>query len=363
MARIASNDTDYRRGLVLGLTMAEVLILLLFILLLAATAAMNRRDRTIAGLTANEAERSALIAAVRPVVDALQEHGHSPEQILQELLPKASAFQRLEKEAKRINPDAPPETTLRYGLRLTQKVETETRLAELLDRDLRLSHLEERARRIDPEAPPLQTLQAAVDQAQARAGALGGRTATGVLAAVRDSVLRLGQRLNAEFANDLARWSGDINPKTLSLSFNNSDLLFSPGQATLRPHFQRFMRDFFPRYLSRLQEFHDDIDEVRIEGHTSSDWTGANSPLDAYFRNMALSQERTREVLQFGLTQTALAPQVRDWAQGRITANGLSSSRIRARSDGAEDRDASRRVEFRVVLKLHEKMMQVLPGQ
>ena len=86
------------------------------------------------------------------------------------------------------------------------------------------------------------------------------------------------------------------------------------------------------------------------------------SPLDAYFRNMELSQERTREVLRFGLAHAPVAPELRNWAQSRITANGLSSSRVRQRADGTEDREASRRVEFRVVLRLRERMMQVLPG-
>ena len=39
-------DKSYRRGLVLGLTMAEVMILLIFLLLMALAAALaNREDR------------------------------------------------------------------------------------------------------------------------------------------------------------------------------------------------------------------------------------------------------------------------------------------------------------------------------
>jgi outer membrane protein OmpA-like peptidoglycan-associated protein len=85
--------------------------------------------------------------------------------------------------------------------------------------------------------------------------------------------------------------------------------------------------------------------------------------LDAYFLNMALSQARTRTVLDFGLTRTAIPPDMRDWARSLITANGLSSSRLRLRPDGTEDREASRRVEFRVVMKLRENVMKVVDGQ
>lgn len=32
------------------------------------------------------------------------------------------------------------------------------------------------------------------------------------------------------------------------------------------------MRNLFPRYLARLQEFREDIEDVRIKGHTSEEW-------------------------------------------------------------------------------------------
>jgi outer membrane protein OmpA-like peptidoglycan-associated protein len=123
------------------------------------------------------------------------------------------------------------------------------------------------------------------------------------------------------------------------------------------------LQDFFPRYLTRLEEFRDDLAEVRIEGHTSAEWRGAATPLDAYFRNMELSQGRTRAVLDFGLRETEVHPGMRDWARGLITANGLSSSHLRLRADGTEDREGSRRVEFRAVMKLRERLMRVVPGE
>lgn len=52
-------EKSYRRGLVLGLTMAEVMILLIFLLLMALAAALQKRDRTIAAL--NEGGAAALI--------------------------------------------------------------------------------------------------------------------------------------------------------------------------------------------------------------------------------------------------------------------------------------------------------------
>jgi flagellar motor protein MotB len=50
-------DGSYRRGLVLGLTMAEIMILLIFVLLMALGAALQRRDNTIDALNAGGGAR------------------------------------------------------------------------------------------------------------------------------------------------------------------------------------------------------------------------------------------------------------------------------------------------------------------
>ena len=50
-------DKAYRRGLVLGLTMAEVMILLIFLLLMALAAALQNRDNRIAVLDSGGASR------------------------------------------------------------------------------------------------------------------------------------------------------------------------------------------------------------------------------------------------------------------------------------------------------------------
>ena len=47
------------------------------------------------------------------------------------------------------------------------------------------------------------------------------------------------------------------------------------------------------------------------------------------------------------------------WIRERLTANGLSSSKI-IKSEGKEDKKASRRVEFRVRTKAHEKIIKIV---
>jgi outer membrane protein OmpA-like peptidoglycan-associated protein len=107
-----------------------------------------------------------------------------------------------------------------------------------------------------------------------------------------------------------------------------------------------------------LSEFQSSIEEIRIEGHTSSEWTNA-SPEQAYYLNMALSQARTREVLSFALSLPAVSSQ-RDWVQTFLTANGLSSSRPIFDASGSENPERSRRVEFRIRTTVRTEIVRIL---
>lgn len=175
----------------------------------------------------------------------------------------------------------------------------------------------------------------------------------------QQSETKLYEALVAEFESDLPRWGAEIDKETLSIRFKSPDILFESGRADLRPAFREILNDFFPRYVRVLAEFRDAIDEVRIEGHTSSEWTGTDDQSQAYFKNMALSQERTRAVLEYCLTLSALASE-RDWAVGHITANGLASSRLVVDPTGAEDKERSRRVEFRIKTNAKQQIVRIL---
>ena len=164
--------------------------------------------------------------------------------------------------------------------------------------------------------------------------------------------------LVAEFQDDLPRWNAEIEEETLLVRFNAPQVLFAEGESAMRARFQEILTDFFPRYVAVLSEFQPAIDEIRIEGHTSSEWNGA-SPQQAYYSNMALSQARTREVLSFVLSLPVIAPD-RAWMQSLLTANGLSSSRLIRDSSGVEDPNLSRRVEFRVRTKARSEIVRIL---
>ncbi len=174
----------------------------------------------------------------------------------------------------------------------------------------------------------------------------------------QEAEVALYERLQEEFKNDLRRWNAELDRSTLSLRFKEPDILFTAGEARIKPAFRDILEDFFPRYLNVLAEFHDSIAEVRIEGHTSSEWVGAQTADEAYFRNMALSQDRTRAVLEFCLTLPAVFER-KPWAIQHITANGLSSGHPVV-TDGREDKERSRRVEFRVITNAKQQIVRIL---
>lgn len=182
-----------------------------------------------------------------------------------------------------------------------------------------------------------------------------------IVVAFTEDETRLADELDQALGSDLPRWGMELDRPRLAIRLRAPDLLFELGQSRLRPEFRKALEEFLPRYMEVLHRNHAGIEEVRIEGHTSSEWGGAASPTDAFFRNMALSQDRTRAVLEVVLSARALEP-FRDWARSTVTANGLASARpvMKPQGDHIEDPERSRRVEFRVITRARERVLRVL---
>jgi outer membrane protein OmpA-like peptidoglycan-associated protein len=147
---------------------------------------------------------------------------------------------------------------------------------------------------------------------------------------------RLYNELAAEFKADLPRWGAELD-RDLTIRFKEPEVLFDSGAFSLKPKFISILDDFFPRYAKILakSEYKGGIEEVRIEGHTSSVWSTTVFGDLAYFKNMELSQQRTRATLEHVLVLPSVTAQ-RSWLISHLTANGLSSSKPRLNIDGSE---------------------------
>ena len=173
---------------------------------------------------------------------------------------------------------------------------------------------------------------------------------------------QLYEDLVTEFASDLDAWGAKIN-EDLSIRFGRPELIFDKGKNDLKVEFQAILGDFFPRYLAIIasQKYRDDIAEVRIEGHTSSGWLGREDD-EAYILNMGLSQARTRSTLSF-LLELPEVQNEKNWLKAHMTANGLSSSKPIYLEAGDEDRERSRRVEFRLRTDAESRIAAILESQ
>ncbi len=182
-----------------------------------------------------------------------------------------------------------------------------------------------------------------------------------VAVAYQENQVAIYDALMDEFKPHLENWGAEIDRDTLSFIFKSPDVLFATGDIRIKPKFKKILNNFFPRYLAVLLQFKDSIDEVRIEGHTSSVWNDKTSEATAYFKNMWLSQGRTRSVLQYVYSLKSVGRE-KHWIKKYIAAVGFSSSRLVIGEDGEENRERSRRVTFRVITNAETQIRQIIEG-
>ena len=176
-----------------------------------------------------------------------------------------------------------------------------------------------------------------------------------------DLRMQLYDDLAKEFRDDFAQWKASLR-RDLSIRFEEPSVQFDTGSAVVKESFKSVLNSFFPRYVQILRspKYSSAIEEVRIEGHTSSMWLG-RSPEHAYYENMRLSQERTRAVLMHVFSiEKVRETELLKWLLARVTANGLSSARLLISPDGTEDVIGSQRVEFRVRTNAEDQLERIL---
>ena len=180
-----------------------------------------------------------------------------------------------------------------------------------------------------------------------------------VAIAYQENQVGIYDALMKEFKNDLSKWNAKIDRETLSFEFNSPDVLFDNGETSIKDNFKLILDDFFPRYINQLKPFKSSINEIRLEGHTSSSWGNNTNETEAYFNNMALSQGRTRSVLQY-IYQLPAVTKEQSWIKTNVAAVGFSSARPILNSTNSEDANASRRVTFRVITNSEIEIKRIL---
>lgn len=188
---------------------------------------------------------------------------------------------------------------------------------------------------------------------------------------------KLAKELQFEFQGDRdkqkqfeSNWEGYLNMDTLTIGFKHPFLV---GSQIVPEDFKNLLTDFFPRYIAILiqSDYKAKIEEIRIEGHTSSEWQDQVSDV-AFIKNMELSQNRARNVLDYVLEiDNPQISQNKIWLKKKVTANGLSSSHLilnsventpSAPTNPYPTIAAETKIEASVVRSLHQDLLREIPN-
>ena len=132
-----------------------------------------------------------------------------------------------------------------------------------------------------------------------------------------------------------------IDSKSGAIVFS-SNILFTQGSFKLKEGSKQELSSVLQKYINALlfdEDIKQYIDQVVIEGHTNSD--------GSYLYNLELSQKRALEVMKF-LYQKY--PKNSATLREYISASGRSYANL-IKSNGVEDKDASRRIEIKFRIK------------
>ena len=134
-----------------------------------------------------------------------------------------------------------------------------------------------------------------------------------------------------------------VDPNSGDIKLDSS-VLFETGSSTIRQEGQELLNSFIPVYLDVLlrPEYAEYLGEIIIEGHTDTD--------GSYESNLKLSQNRALQVALYCLNMPSLSAAQKAKLQEIMTATGRSESDP-VYINGVENKDASRRVEFKFSLK------------
>lgn len=145
---------------------------------------------------------------------------------------------------------------------------------------------------------------------------------------------------------DTIRAAGGSIDASGTISLPQSILFDANGDRIKDP---AFLLQICAPWLESLKKSGLKVSELKIEGHASSEGLTRSTPEQAYLFNLDLSQRRAQNALEICLTSLK-DPAAVEWARQHLAAVGYSSARLIRNADGSEDREASRRVMFSVSL-------------
>ena len=135
--------------------------------------------------------------------------------------------------------------------------------------------------------------------------------------------------------------------KDMILSIEESELYFEVGKYNLVQKQKEFLNILSQKLIPFIKKYHTIIDTVEINGHTSSEWSGVDFSVN-YINNAKLSLNRSFAVLSYIFnTQDKKTQEI---LTTLLRGTGVSY-KDKKMIEKVEDKEKSRRVTFKIILK------------
>ena len=152
--------------------------------------------------------------------------------------------------------------------------------------------------------------------------------------------------LNKIFKEEIAKKELFIG-EDLSLNLIAPSLYFQAGVSKLNTKQKKFLQHFTQKILVFLKNNQAIIESFEVNGHASSEWKGADFSTN-YLKNAKLSMARAYHTLHFIFKSSDKPSQVLLTKLLKGSGNSYTKSRFK---NTLEDKEKSRRVSFKILLK------------
>jgi len=162
------------------------------------------------------------------------------------------------------------------------------------------------------------------------------------------------QEVEKNLSEDFKRFGVIYIKESKVIRFNKLELLYSAGNNEMTDNFKNSLDFIYPKFLQIMLHYRDNIENIYVKGHSSSEHRKTEKIEDKYQLNLILSQERAEKVKQYlskVMEKSIILEDDKKWLKEKISAHGMSSSKLIYNDDLTENKEKSRRIEIEVVFK------------
>ena len=133
----------------------------------------------------------------------------------------------------------------------------------------------------------------------------------------------------------------------LSINLISQSLYFQAGHFQLTAAQKKFLQSFTTKIMPFLKNNQNIIESLEVNGHTSKEWRGVDFST-TYLNNSKLSLERAYSTLKFIFNTSDKNSQLLLSKLFKGSGNSYTKNQF---ANGVEDKEKSRRVSFKIILK------------